>query len=239
VSEQVNGSAVSTKGGKVFVTAEMLQARLAGSAGGQLELAGNEFLTPAARDVVDRKSISVHRAPTVPVAAANGPAIAAGPQQALDNLVASAAMPSERATVGPVGLVLDRPGKQVAALLGALRYDGATFVDCNRAGCWAPNLAAAADAIATGDLAVGIAIMPYAADAMVVAGKIAGLRPVQGVSARAVAAGVRHFEANMLVLGYKTATFGQMRATIRTFTAARAGSGNEDIMAAIKQHERP
>jgi len=238
VSEQVNGSAVSTNGGKVFVTAQMLHARLAGSAGGQLELAGNEFLTPAARDVVDRKSISVHRAPTVPVAAANGSAIAAGPQQALDNLVASAAMPSERATVGPVGLVLDRPGQHVEALLGALRYDGAKFVDCNQGGCWAPNLAAVAQAIAAGDLAVGIAIMPYAADAMVVAGKIAGLRPIQGVSDRAVAAGVRHFEANMLVLGYKTATFGQMRAMIRTFTAARAGSGNQDIMGVIRQHER-
>lgn len=237
MSELVNHSAGNTNGGKVFVTAQMLQDRLAGSAGGQLELAGNEFLTPAARDVVARKSISVHRAPTAVQGGRNTPAVSSGPQQAMTRLAASAAMPSDRPTVGPVGLVLDRPDGGVAALLDALRYDGAMFFDCNKNACWADDLDVLAGAMAGGDLAAGVAIMPYAADAMVVAGKITGLRPVQGASARAVAAGVRHFDANVLVVGYKTATFGEMRAMIRTFTAARTGSGAPDIMAAIAKHE--
>ncbi len=225
-------------GGKVFVTAQMLQDRLASSAGG-LELAANEFLTPAARDVVDGKSISVHRTSAAVAAGGGlaGAAIATGPKQAMAHLVASAAMPSDRPTVGAVGLVLDRPDEQVEALLGALRYDGATFFDCNREACWADNLELLAGAMAGGDLAAGVAILPYAADAMVVAGKIAGVRPVQGVSARAVAGGVRHFCANVLVVGYKTATFGEMRAMVRVFTAMREGCGAASIMAAIAKHE--
>ncbi len=233
----MNYSAGNTNGGKVFVTAQMLQDRLAGSAGGQLALGGNEFLTPAARDVVDRKSISVHRAPAAQQGGRNTHAVNSGPQQAMARLVASAAMPSDRPTVGPVGLILDRPDGRVEALLGALRYDGAMFIDCDRAACWADNLELLAGAMAGGDLAAGVAILPYAADAMVVAGKITGVRPVQGVSARAAAAGARHFDANMLVLGYKTATFGEMRAMIRAFTAARTGSGAPGIMAAIAKHE--
>ncbi len=225
-------------GGKVFITAQILQDRLASSAGGQLELASNEFLTPAARDVSDRMSLSVHRAPAAMAGAPlTSPAIPTGASQAMSLLTASAAMPSDRPTVGAVGLVLDTPDAQVEALLGALRYDGAMFIDCNPRDCWADNLELLAGAMASGDLAAGVAIMPYAADAMVVAGKMAGVRPIQGVSARAVAGGVRHFCANLLVLGSKTATFGEMKAMIRTFTAARTGCGAAGIMAAIAKHE--
>lgn len=229
-------SPIVNQSGKVFVTVQMLQARLAGS-GGDLHLAANEILTPAARDIIDARHISVKRDATF-AAAPVQPVIALGPARAVAQLVASAAMPSDRPTVGAVGLVLDRPNEQVEALLGALRYDGAAFVDCNKADCWAANLDSLAGAIASGNLTVGVAIMPYAADAMVIAGKISGLRPVQGVSAQAVAAGVRHFNANVLVLGYKASTFGQMRAMIRTFTAARSSAGVPAIMAAIEERDK-
>lgn len=47
---------------KLFVTAEMLQQRLAGAGGSIVELACNEFLTPNAEDYADRKHITIKRA---------------------------------------------------------------------------------------------------------------------------------------------------------------------------------
>jgi ribose 5-phosphate isomerase RpiB len=89
-----------------------------------------------------------------------------------------------------------------------------------------------------GPAVVGVLIAPYAADVMAVAGKMRDIRPVQGTSDAAVAGAMRHYDANLLVIGYRDSGFGQMRAMIRTFTAARTPLPVADIMKAIERHER-
>ncbi len=198
-------------------------------------MAANEVLTPAAQDAVDHLNVHVTR--TIQAIPVGTPKVRVA--SSMDEAMASLthAKPTGRATVGAVGLVVDRPTTQVEALLGSLRFDGTTFVDSNVSGCWIVNLEALADAINIGPLAAGVLIAPHAADAAVVAGKMKGIRPVQATSDAAVAASVRHYDANLLVIGHRDCGFGEMRAMIRTFTAARTGLVNADILKAIARHE--
>jgi ribose 5-phosphate isomerase RpiB len=166
-----------------------------------------------------------------------GPVIQTPWQQVVASLTSRPVVTTRRATIGPVGLVCDDT-EQIRALLGALRYDGATFVDCNGTDCWIANLESLAGRIAGGELAGGIVIKPYAADAMLLAGKLKGLRPVQGVSSQAVAGGVRHFDANVLVMGHRTSHFGQMKAMINVFTAARTTKPANTVTDAVERFER-
>jgi ribose 5-phosphate isomerase RpiB len=222
-------------GPRRFLTADDVATRIAEAGSGVLALAANEVLTPAAADAVDRLNVHVTR--TVDAIPVGIPKVTV--PSTMDETMASLthAKPTGRATVGAVGLVVERPTTQVEALLGSLRFDGTTFVDSNVSECWIVNLEALADAMNTGPLSAGVLIAPHAADAAVVAGKMKGIRPVQATSDAAVTASVRHYDANLLVIGHRDCGFGEMRAMIRTFTAARTGLVNADILKAIARHE--
>ena len=64
---------------------------------------------------------------------------------------------------------------------------------------------------------------PYAADAIVLANKIAGIRAVQGTCVQSVAAAMRHFDANVLILEHALSTFHEMRMMVRQFVTQRTG----------------
>jgi ribose 5-phosphate isomerase RpiB len=229
--------AANNPGSRKFITADDLRERLAQAGKGVVDLAANESLTPAAADVVDQMGLVVRQlveaAPLyVPTVKITPPA-----KQAIKTLT-TGTKPTGRATVGAVGLVIHEPDAQVESLLGSMRYDGTTFVDCSKTECWILNLECLAEQITMGPAVVGVLIAPYAADVMAVAGKMRGIRPVQGTSDAAVAGAMRHYDANLLVIGYRDSGFGQMRAMIRTFTAARTPLPVADIMKAIERHER-
>jgi hypothetical protein len=214
-------------GPRKFLTADDLRDRLEQTGKGVLDLSANEALTPAAADLVDQMGLVIRRladsaplyVPTVKVA----PPI----KQAVKTLT-TGTKPTGRATVGAVGLAISDPDTQVESLLGSLRYDGTTFVDCSKTECWILNTEYLAEQMVYGPLTAGVVIAPFATDVMVVAGKMRGIRPVQGTSDDAVAAAVRHYDSG----------FGQMRAMIRTFTAARTPLPVADIMKAIDRHEK-
>ena len=83
----VAGKAADAAPQKVFLTAEMLERRLASEAtdGRAVELAHNEFLTPAAMDVVDERHLTIRRSPQALASPADGqgsnpvPAASRGP----------------------------------------------------------------------------------------------------------------------------------------------------------------
>ena len=220
-----------------FITADELRERLAQAGKGVVDIAANESLTPAAADVVDQMGVLVRQ--LVESAPLYVPTIKITPpvKQAITALT-TGTKPTGRATVGAVGLVVHEPDVQVESLLGSMRYDDTTFVNCSQTECWILNLECLAEQVTAGPAAVGILIAPYAADVIAVAGKMRGIRPVQGTSDAAVAGAMRHYDANLLVIGYRDSGFGQMRAMVRTFTAARTLLPVDDIMKAIARHER-
>lgn len=223
---------------KVFLTADALAERIARAGAGVIELAANEVLTPSAQDLANERNVVVRRSVTAADAPATQPTIKPDHQQAVETLANPAARPVDRAVTGPVGLVIDRPDEKVVTLLQALRHDGPGFVDYGRTGSWMQNTEALAGDIRSGIVAGGVLLMRYAANAMAVAGKMRTLRPVQGTQVASVAAAVRHFDANVLVLEHRLRTFHEMRAMIRVFTAARTGPANRDVMDTIARLER-
>jgi ribose 5-phosphate isomerase RpiB len=225
-------------GRKVFLTADDLQSRIETTGAGVVELAANEVLTPQAKDLADASRIVVRRAVTAADPPSVQPIIKDDHTQAVEALTVVSRPPADRAVIGPVGLVVFRPTELVVTVLQALRHDGPTFVDYSQTDCWFRNTEALAAAIRDGEAAVGILMMRYAADAMVVAGKIKGLRPVQGTRPESVVAAVRRFNANILVLEHRLSTFHEMRAMIRAFTAARTQPIGGDVLATIDKHER-
>ncbi len=229
---------VNTATRKIFLTAEDLERRIRSAGSGLIELAANEYLTPRAKDLADEKSIAVRRTVTATDAPITQPVIKSDKQQAVQRLTDLSARPADRAVVGAVGLVIERATENVVVLLQALRHDGPVFVDCSQAECWLRNTEALAGQIKSGALAAGVLLVPYAANAMLLAGKIKGLRPVQGTRVASVAAAVRHFDANVLVLEHRLCTFHQMRAMVRAFTAARPGAMNRDVMATVAKLEQ-
>ena len=204
---------------KVFLTAEMLERRLASEPGNgrTIELAPNEFLTPAARDVVDERRLTVRQAaealpaPSAPAAVAT-PGTVATPQ------------------AGALGLVIERPGQTVAGVLAALKHDRLVLVDYTQTDCWVTNTRRLCEAIVAAEVRLGVAMLPYAADAMVLANKVRGIRAVQGTRSDSVSAAVRHFGANLLVLEHTLCTYHEMRAMIRLFAAPRATKPQADVL---------
>ena len=122
-------------------------------------------------------------------------------------------------------------------MLGALSRDGVAVTDLTQGDCWMTNLRRLCEAVAGGRLAGGVAILPYAADAMVLAGKIKGIRPVQGTRAESVAAARRHFAANLLVLEHAFSTYHQMRTMLREFVGGARSAGGS-LEAAVAELER-
>ena len=76
-------------------------------------------------------------------------------------------------------------------------------------------------ALAASELAGGVMIDRYAAGAMALAGKTRGVRPVQGVCVAAVEAGLRQFDANVLVIGHATVSMYEIRSMIDRFSIGR------------------
>lgn len=227
---QVPASAGATprRGGRLFVTAEMLEQRLrAGSNGSVVELADNEFLTPNAVDLADQRRLTIRKRPKPsqsPLASAGGDGGASGGSDA------------ERICLG---LVTARADDKVQSLVGALSYDGLELADYTQPDCWMRSVQSLCDAIAGGRVAFGVAILPYAANAMVLANKIKGIRAVQGTRPDSVSAGVRHLGANLLIVEHAFSSFHEMRVMIRTFAdRGWGGAVNEALVRALEQLER-
>ncbi|HUT62304.1 MAG TPA: RpiB/LacA/LacB family sugar-phosphate isomerase [Phycisphaerae bacterium] len=230
-----SGVASDSKIGKVFVTAEMLQQRLAGGAErGALELAPNEYLTPNAADLAEQKHLSVRQKARTPLAAAPQANPSTSPAPAAGNPV------SQPPRSGSIGLVVDRPDQKVTSVISAVARAGLGLVDYSRTDCILRNTEALCEAIHSGQVACGVAMVPYAAGAMVLCGKLKGIRPVQGTRPESVAAGVRQFHANLLVLEHAFCTFHELRRMIQTF-AARPSTGPTDqaLMDAVARQEGP
>jgi ribose 5-phosphate isomerase RpiB len=95
------------------------------------------------------------------------------------------------------------------------------------------------EALAAGRLSLGVAILPYAADAVVLANKFPGVLAVQGTRRESVAAAVRHLGANLLVLEHSLSTFHELRAMAAVFVKDRMLTGvATDVLAAIARVEK-
>ena len=201
---------------KVFITAEMLLRRLAtdGQNGRTLELAANEFLTPAAADVLDERHLSAKR--LEPLLPAPPPADAAQSGDA-----ASACQRARAGGAAAIGLVIDRPNETARSVLAALRHDGLAIVDYSQTDCWIVNTRVLCEAVAGGSVRAGVALVPHAADAMVLANKVRGIRAVQGSRVESVAAAMRHFAANLLVVEHVVSTYHELRTMVRAFAGDR------------------
>jgi len=192
---------------RVFVTAEMLLRRLAAApADGPkvLELAHNELLTPAARDIADERRLTVRR------------------QEAPVGSPAPAACPpgGQACQTAALGVVIERGGAKVAAALAGAARDGVGIVNYTQTDCWVQNALLLCRAVAGGAVRAGVLMLPHAADAMVLANKVPGIRAVQGTRADSVAAARRHFAANVLVVEHAFSTLHEMRTMVRSFAAA-------------------
>ncbi|MFB3893032.1 MAG: RpiB/LacA/LacB family sugar-phosphate isomerase [Phycisphaerae bacterium] len=225
-----------------FLTAAMLADRIAQAAsGGAVELAANEFLTPAAMDLLERKHLTVSRgAHPAPSKATPSPEIR-NPSSEIPNV--ESAIRNPRSAMSSAGLVVARADEKVRGVLAALAHDGIRFLDFNAGGtgpgCWIVNLTALCHGLAGGKAGLGVAMLPYAADAMVLANKFAGVRAVQGTRVASVAGAIRHVGANLLVLEHRLSTFYELRAMVRAFINDRMLCGAaEDVMAAIAEVER-
>lgn len=243
---------------RTFLTYDALTRRLADgkAGGGTIELAHNEFLTPAARDLAEQRNLAVHRLPP-PDATPRGPAASptatpGGPSgnspQGNPNPSPSGHLraPGEPATgpllapaaTGSIGLVVDRANEKVRGLVDSLYRDGLSLADFNLDACWMSNLRSMCEAIAGGRLPAGVAILPYAPDAMVLANKIRSIRAVQGASRQSVSAALRHFGANVLIVEYAVSTFHEMRSMIRAFAGERGrGGAATALLAALAEVE--
>lgn len=220
---------------KRFLTADMVHARLAAGKGAALELAANEFLTPAAQDLLQRRALTVIRTQDTPAAA---PAMGVADNHASHAAIA-ASSPIRACSSGSFGLVVARKNDKVEAVVLALAREGVRLVDATGCECWLTNVRGLCESIARGSLAAGVAILPYAADAIVLANKHRSIRAVQGTRVESVCAAVRHLGANLLVMEHELSTFHELRAMARAFVTDRMSCGiASDALAAIAQLER-
>ena len=220
---------------KVFLTAEMLLRRLATEAGDgrTIELAHNEFLTPAAADVAEERHLTVKRQPKLLPAPPKAPSAAGGSAVgnptampgacglAGGNPHADGSSPACAAAPAGLGLVVERPNATARSVLASLGQDKLTVIDYSQTDCWVVNTRLLCEAVAAGAVSAGVVMVPFAADAMVLAGKMPGIRPVQGSRADSVAAAMRHYAANVLVLEHAASTYHEMRTMIRSFAGPR------------------
>jgi ribose 5-phosphate isomerase RpiB len=227
-----NAGATPRRGGRVFVTAEMLEQRLrAGGNGSLVELSDNEFLTPNAVDLADQRRLTIRKRPKP----SQAPLASAVANSGGDG-GASGGSDAERICLG---LVTARADDKVHSLLGALSYDGLDLADYTQPDCWIGSVQSLCDAIAGGRVAFGVAILPYGANAMVLANKIKGIRAVQGTRSDSVSAAVRHLGANLLIVEHAFSSFHEMRVMIRTFAdRGSGGAANQAVLDALEQLER-
>jgi len=199
--------------GRVWLTVEMLAARADGA--GAVALAHNERLTPAARDYAASRGLEVVRG-------------AAPAQRPVTHLASGQVTPA--ALTRTLALVVNRPDSKVEAALAALTRAGVVTRGFAEADCWMANTRAMCAEIGSGALAGGVLIDRYAAAGIVLAAKIKGIRPVQGVSAAAVEAALRQFNANLLVIGHATHSVYEIRSMIDRFSAGRRMGRDRTIL---------
>ncbi len=216
---------------RVFITADDLRQRLSGINGSVIELAHNEFLTPTAVDIAEEKHLTISKAErnTSP----------AGRQAETETPRSTPIDTNPDSTTTSIGLVIDRTDEKVRSITGSLSHDGIGFTRFEKSSCWMEDVRSMCKSVASGELSAGVAILPYAADAMVLANKIDGIRAVQGTRLASVKAAVRHFGANVLILEHAFSTFHEMCTMIRTFTSGRAGQATSGLLLeAVGREER-
>jgi ribose 5-phosphate isomerase RpiB len=222
---------------KIFITADDLSARLNENSSSSVELASNEYLTPAAADLAARRKIGITRKPdplTRPVAKPALPGISI---PTFKDVPLSASRISQG--TGPVGLITYFPDEKTDSALRALAHDGIFFTDRTDDECWMVNLINLCRGINDGSLALGIVLFPFGADALIMANKVPGIRAVQGTAVESVAASVRRLSTNVLVLEHRRSTFHELRAMIRIFVQNRMVSGiAQDVLDRIKELEK-
>jgi hypothetical protein len=221
---------------RVFLTADAVQRRLTTDGGdGTLELEHNEFLTPAASDVVDERRLTLRRRlRALATPSANGQAAQPSSTTASPERAASPAGPAGGPT-GGLGLVIERPNETVRSVLAALDRERIALVDYSQTSCWIANVRLLCEAVADGSVSAGAALLPYAADAIVLAGKL----PVQGTRPGSVAAAIRHFAANLLIIEHAFSTYHEMRQMLRMFAAERPARPQAKVlMDALGELER-
>ncbi len=213
-----NGSAPCA-GSRVWVTARVLSERAPG--GGTVELGTNEYLTPAARDYAAGRGIVVVCQDTAQASAA--------PRTRVKPAVLTRTL----------GLVVDRADAKVESALSAVTRAGVSLVGYADADCPIVNSRAMCNDVADGELAGGVMLDRYAAAGMVLAGKVRGIRCVQGVSVQAVLAGLRQFDANVLVVGHAAASVYEIRSMIDRFAAGRRmGRERTAVLDAVERWEQ-
>ncbi len=223
---------------KVFLTANMLRQRLAGSTNGQaklIELDGFEFLTPAAEDFAADAHVVVQRRPQPLIAAPQAAAKPASPSVE-SPAAAQADRPAGPAKLPGYGVVTARLSDAAATAVRAASQGGLKLEDWNRKGCWLRDSRSMCEAVAAGTLAGGIVLAPRAADAMVLTAKHRSIRPVQGTRPESVRNALRHFDANVLVIEHTCCTFHEMREMIRLFVSARPPRESSDFTDALMRH---
>jgi hypothetical protein len=238
---------------KIWITADVLQQRLAANGPGPLTLEHNEYLTPGAKDVIDRRHVTLKKASAPPpVEKLEDKALVELPQRGVgsnDALVANNPAPAATTTAastggnpsnanGAIGIVVERTSPTVDGLLRALAHDKLSLTDYTQTDCWIQNLTALGDAIAAGRLTAGVTMLPHAADAMLLAGKMSGIRPVQGTRPDSVAAAIRHYGANLLIVEHAFSTYHEMRQMVRIFATRRSvQNAAQKLLATVRQIE--
>ncbi len=210
--------------GRVWLTAEMIADRAGGASA--VTIALNEQLTPAARDYAAASRIEVCR---------DG---SAGALRAEPVTAVSRGKVAPAALVRTLGLVASRPDAKVEAALAAATRAGLVTRGFAESSCWMVNARAMCQAIRAGELAGGLLIDRYAAAGMVLLAKVRGIRPVQAVSAGAVEAALRQFDANVLVIGHASLSVYEIRSMIDRFAAGRrTGRDRTALLDAVEQLE--
>ena len=225
---------------KVFLTAEMLERRLAAEAGDGrvIELAAHEFLTPAALDLADERRLKVTQKQA---ALPQAPRAGDGVTPSASTAIKAACDPAARndGSGAGLGLVVERPDEKVRSVLAGVSHDRLPVIDYSQTGCWIANTRLLCDAVLSRAVCRGVVILPYAADAMVLTNKFRGIRAVQGIGADSVAAAVRHFAPNVLIVEHALCTYHEMRSMLRLFARPAGGAPEAEVlMRTIEELER-
>jgi len=226
---------------KIFVTADMLAQRLAAE-GGQtkvLELAHNEFLTPAAVDLADQRHLTVRKKPLeiakVDETPAQGQIVTASPAVTVQPGAASGVSRGSQS----LGLVIRQPNETVRGVLEGLGRQGFGAVEFGASDCWIENTRQLCESVAAGRIAGGVVMIPVAAEALIVANKVPGIRAVQGGRVDTLTRSIARLAPNVLVLEHSSCTFHELRTMLRTFATGLGSRGkNEAVLKAIAELER-
>jgi hypothetical protein len=235
---------------RIFITADMLAQRLrAGDGGRTIELACNEFLTPAAQDLADSRHLAVRRQAAgleqaADVACASGgngegQPVSASASAPVPACGAPGTAPANGDSRKSLGLVVRQTSETVRGVLDGLRRDTLAAIEFAGTDCWIANTREMCQAVVAGRIAGGVVMVPFAAEAVALAGKIRGIRAVQGVRLDSLSAAIARLGPNVLVLEHSSCTFHELRTMLRSFAAGLGSVGkNSAVLDAIDELER-